>query len=172
MGLLSFSCTKWKRSLCSCTALYRRTGTLTRPNEIDPDQIERGMLPLISTGREGETLDEIDRLFSLPLDEFTAERNALAKRLKQAGDTEAAEQVRALAKPSVAAWAVNQLTRREPEAMRSLLNVGGRLRSAQERSLKGERTAEELRAAQAEERDVIRKLARAAEALLREGGRP
>ena len=117
-------------------------------------------------------MDEIDRLFELPLDEFTAERNALAKRLKQAGDAEAAEQVRALAKPSVAAWAVNQLARREPEEMRSLLNVGGRLRSAQERSLKGERTADELRAAQAEERDVIRDLTRSAEALLRESGRP
>ena len=117
-------------------------------------------------------MKEIDRLFELPLDEFTAARNALAKRLKQGGDAEAAEQVRTLAKPSVAAWAVNQLARREPEAMRSLLNVGSRLRSAQERSLKGERTADELRAAQAEERDVIRDLTRAAEVLLREAGRP
>ena len=112
-----------------------------------------------------------DRLFELPLDEFTAARNELAKRLKEEGDAEAAEAVRGLAKPSVAAWAVNQLARREPELVRSLLNVAARLRSAQERSLKGERAADELRAAQSEERDIIRRLTRAAERLLREGGR-
>jgi hypothetical protein len=128
------------------------------------------MLLVISGGREGETLEEIDHLYELPLDEFTAARNDLAKRLKQEGDAEAAEQVRGLAKPSVAAWAVNQLARREPEVVRSLLNLAARLRNAQERSLKGERTADELRAAQAEERDVIRKLTRAGEMLLRDGG--
>lgn len=115
---------------------------------------------------------EIDELFDLPLDEFTAARNELAKRLKRDGEAEAAEQVRALPKPSVAAWAVNQLARREPETVRSLLNVAARLRSAQERSLKGERAADELRAAQAEEREIIRGLARAAESVLQEAGRP
>ena len=129
------------------------------------------MLVVIAVPREGETLD-IDDLFALPLDEFTAARNALAKRLKQDGDADAAEQVRALPKPSVAAWAVNQLARQEPEAVRSLLNVAARLRSAQERSLKGERVADELRAAQSEERNLIRELTRRAESLLRDAGRP
>ena len=119
-----------------------------------------------------ETLSDVDELFALPLDEFTAARNALAKRLKGDGEADAAEQVRALPKPSVAAWTVNQLARREPDGVRSLLNVAARLRSAQERSLQGERTADELRAAQAEERDVIRTLTRAGEAALRDAGRP
>jgi len=127
---------------------------------------------LIATPGEGETLADIDDLFALPLDEFTGARNELAKQLKRGGDTDAAEQVRALPKPSVAAWAVNQLARREPEAVRSLLNVAARLRSAQERSLKGERAADELRAAQAEERETIRSLTRAAGATLMEAGRP
>jgi len=130
------------------------------------------MLLVISASREGETLEEADRLFALPLDEFTAARNELARRLKQDGDGEAAEQVRALAKPSVAAWAVNQLARREPAAVRSLLNLASRLRSAQERSLKGERAADELRAAQAEERAVIRTLTQRAGDILREADRP
>ena len=145
---------------------------MTSPNEIDPDQSERGMLGVISVGAEGETLEEIDRLFELPLEEFTAARNELAKRLKQGGDAEAAEQVRGLAKPSVAVWTVNQLARRQPEAVRSLLNLASRLRSAQERSLKGERAADELRAAQAEERDVIRTLTQRAGEILREADRP
>jgi hypothetical protein len=130
------------------------------------------MLVVISASREGETLEEADRLFALPLDEFTAARNELVQRLKRDGDAEAAEQVRALAKPSVAAWAVNQLARREPEAVRSLLNLASRLRNAQERSLKGERAADELRAAQAEERDVIRTLTQRAGDILREADRP
>ena len=118
---------------------------------------------------EVETPDE---LFALPLDEFTAARNALALRLKHEGDAETSELVRGLTKPSVAAWAVNQLARRDAEGVRSLLNVAARLRSAQERSLQGERAADELRAAQSEERDVIRRLAQRAGQLLREEGRP
>jgi len=117
-------------------------------------------------------LDEIDRLFALPLDEFTAARNELARRLKQDGDGDAAEQVRALAKPSVPAFAVNQLARRDPEGVRSLLNVAARLRSAQERSLRGERAADEVRTAQAEEREVLRILTQRAGELLQEAGRP
>jgi hypothetical protein len=116
--------------------------------------------------------EEVDRLYDLPLDEFTAARNELARRLKRDGDDEAADRVRGLAKPSVAAWSINQLARRDEEGVRSLLNVGARLRSAQERSLKGERAADELRAAQAEERDVVRRLTQRAGELLRDMGRP
>src|SRR5947207_11692277 len=130
------------------------------------------MLPVIAARPGGETLAEIDELFALPLDEFTAARNELARRLKQEGDAKAADQVRGLPKPSVPAWAVNQLARHDPEDVRSLLNVGARLRSAQERSLQGERAADKLRAAQAEEREVVRKLTQRAGELLRAAGRP
>jgi hypothetical protein len=44
---------------------------------------------------------DIDRLYQLPLDEFTTARNTLAK--------DGGADVRALRKPPVAAWAVNQL---------------------------------------------------------------
>jgi hypothetical protein len=125
---------------------------------------------VITVGAEGETLGEIDELFALPLDDFTAARNALAQRLKKEGDAEAAEQVRALAKPNVAAWAVNQLARSEPDAVRGLLNVGARLRAAQEAALSGERS-DALRSAQAEERDTVRDLTRRAEKILREAER-
>jgi len=53
--------------------------------------------------------DEIDALFKLPLGEFTPARNALAARLKKAGEQAEADAVKALPKPSVAAWVVNQL---------------------------------------------------------------
>src|SRR5438552_6196542 len=130
------------------------------------------MLVVIAARRGGETLTEIDQLFALPLDELTGARNELARRLKEDGNAEAAEQVRTLTKPSVAAWAVNQLARRAAEDVRTLLNVGARLRNAQERSLQGERAAGELRAAQSEEREVVRKLTQRAGELLRDAGRP
>ena len=47
---------------------------------------------------------EIDRLYQLAPDEFTAARNALAK---SAGPDAAA--VKRLTKPPIAAWAVNQV---------------------------------------------------------------
>ena len=50
--------------------------------------------------------EDINRLFELPLAEFTAARNALATRLKKAGRSGDAERVKSLAKPPVSAWAV------------------------------------------------------------------
>ena len=114
---------------------------------------------------------EIDRLFELPLDEFTPGRNELARRLKREGNNEGAEQVQALAKPSVAAWAINQLARQEKPKVKALLEAGAKLRKAQERALAGG-NAEALRAAQAEERQAVRDLTRRAEANLKESGRP
>ncbi len=53
--------------------------------------------------------DDIDALFRLPLAEFTSERNTLAAQLKRDGRRDEAERVKLLAKPSISAWAVNQL---------------------------------------------------------------
>jgi hypothetical protein len=118
------------------------------------------------------TLDrEIDRLYALPLEEFTAGRNALARRLKSEGDNEAAEQVGALAKPSLPVWAINQLARQERTRMRTLLDAGTRLRKAQERALGGG-GSDALRAAQADEREAIRDLVERAGAILEGAGRP
>ena len=63
---------------------------------------------------------EVDRLFELPLEEFTAARNDLAGRLKSEGDAAAAEEVKRLTKPSVAAWTINQLSRQRTDARRPL----------------------------------------------------
>ena len=118
------------------------------------------------------TLDrEIDRLYELPLEEFTAGRNALARRLKSEGDNEAAEQVAALAKPSLPVWAINQLARQEKARMRTLLDTGAKLRKAQERALSGG-GSDALRTAQTDEREAIRELVERAGAILEEAGRP
>ena len=114
---------------------------------------------------------EIDRLYALPLDEFTARRNELAKRLKKDGEEDAAEQVTALVKPSVPAWTINQLARRQKKEVQALLTTGTRLRKAQERALAGG-GADALNAAQAEERESVRDLTQRAVEILEEAGRP
>jgi hypothetical protein len=74
---------------------------------------------------------ELDRLYGLPLAEFTRARDELARELRKGGDAEAADEAKALAKPSISAWAVNQLARHERMQVRSLLRAGEHLRSAQ-----------------------------------------
>jgi len=75
---------------------------------------------------------DIDRLYQLPLDEFTAARNALAK---DAGPQAAA--VRALVKPPLAAWAVNQLHWRERRVWDALIEASENLRRANKAVLSG-----------------------------------
>jgi hypothetical protein len=75
--------------------------------------------------------DEIDALFKLPLTEFVGARKALAARLKQNGFVGEAEGVKALAKPSISAWTVNQLYWRHRDAFDELIATGQRCRKAQ-----------------------------------------
>src|SRR5919108_2537672 len=115
--------------------------------------------------------DEIDRLYGLPLDEFTAERNALAGKVRKAGQREEADRVKALPKPSVSAWVVNQLARQERMQIRSLLTAGERLRKAQEELLRGG-AQKELQEASARQREVVSALLESAREVLRSAGRP
>jgi hypothetical protein len=80
---------------------------------------------------------EIDRLYGLPVEEFTAARNDLAKRLRAEGERAAPARVKELRKPTAAAGVVNRLARSERMNMRALLTAGERLRNAQAKLLKG-----------------------------------
>lgn len=109
--------------------------------------------------------DELRRLYTLPLGEFTAERNALAKRLQKSGDKEAADEVKSLAKPSVSAWVVNQLFAREETRMRGLLTAGEHARSALQHTLTvGD--AEALREALHDQRELRDELRQSAAEIL------
>ncbi|OFW02286.1 MAG: hypothetical protein A3J29_22990 [Acidobacteria bacterium RIFCSPLOWO2_12_FULL_67_14b] len=79
---------------------------------------------------------DIDALFQLPVNEFIPARDALAARLKAAGRVEAGSRVKALAKPPLSAWAVNQLYWRHRKAFDQLLAAGERLRRAQATTLR------------------------------------
>ena len=68
-------------------------------------------------------MGDIDALFQLSLPEFTAARNALASRLKKGGQAEQAEVVKALQKPPISAWTVNQLFWKHRAAFDSLVDA-------------------------------------------------
>jgi hypothetical protein len=82
--------------------------------------------------------EQADRLYALPVDEFTSARNAAAKDLARQGRPEAAAGVRALPKPTVASWALNQLARRHPDVVADVEHRGRELRRAQQRALAGD----------------------------------
>lgn len=109
--------------------------------------------------------EQIDRLYRLPLEEFTAARNALAK---DAGDR--AAEVKKLEKPNLAAWTVNQLYWRDRKAYDEVIEAAARMRAAYKQMLAGKTAdvggAEEIHA------EALREAKQAARRLLEEGGHP
>src|SRR5262245_64488181 len=77
---------------------------------------------------------EIDQLYKLPLEEFTAARNNLAR--TAGGD---AAEVRKLAKPPIAAWAVNQLYWKHRDIYDALIEAATAVRKTHKTILGGHR---------------------------------
>jgi hypothetical protein len=73
----------------------------------------------------------VDRLYELPLEEFTGARNRAERELRTAGKREQAEQVKALRKPTAAAAAVNRLVRTHRVQVEAFLRAAAKLRDAQ-----------------------------------------
>lgn len=71
-----------------------------------------------------------DGLYAVAPSEFTAARDAVVR--EHRSDKAFAARIKALRKPSVGAWVVNLLVRREAEQVTQLLEVGEALRRAQE----------------------------------------
>ena len=85
--------------------------------------------------REGQLDQDVDALFRLPLAEFISARKLLAASLKQAGRSSESDRVKSLAKPSISAWAVNQLYWDHRETFDQLIAAGKRFRQAQASNL-------------------------------------
>jgi hypothetical protein len=108
---------------------------------------------------------EIDKLYQLPLDEFTTARNELAK-----GAGTDAKRIKALAKPPIAAWAVNQLHWKSPDLWNELVAAGENAQRAHRAVLAG-RSAD-VRAASKVHDEAVEKALRATLKLLEEAGHP
>jgi len=72
-----------------------------------------------------------DHLYGLPLDEFTTARNAAAKALRDEGLRDEADLVKSFAKPTVAAWAANRLSRSHRSELEEYLGAADAARDAQ-----------------------------------------
>jgi regulator of replication initiation timing len=103
-----------------------------------------------------------DRLYAGPADAFTAARDAAAK---ECGDKALAARIKKLKKPSVSAWAVNLLVRRESGQIDSVLELAESLRQAAE-ALDGD----ELRSLTRQRRQLTTALASSARSLAHEAG--
>ena len=103
-----------------------------------------------------------DELYALPAGEFTAARDAAAK---EAEDRGLAKRIKALRKPTVAAWALNLLVRRESDQIGQVLSLGASLREAAEAM-----AGDDLRALTRQRRQLTAALTTTARALAREYG--
>jgi hypothetical protein len=112
---------------------------------------------------------EVDRLYRLPLSEFTPARDELARRLRSDGNRERAEEVKKLRKPTAAVWLVNQLARERELDVQRLLKAGESLTRAQSKAAAGQSSRGFLEARR-DEHDALERLAKAAhEIAAREG---
>jgi hypothetical protein len=108
---------------------------------------------------------EIDRLYQIPLGNFIAERNALAKRAGPDGS-----EIRTLPKPTVPAWAVNQLYWRQPEVYGELIERADDLRATHQAVLRGQEA--DLRGASRSHDEAIDRALKATLTLLADDGQP
>ena len=106
------------------------------------------------------TEDDIDRLYELPIEEFTAARNALASK---SGANGAA--IKKLQKPNKPAWAVNQLYWKRRPVYDRLVKASSVLRDAHARRLQG--ADADIRAVEATHQEAVKSASEEVRALLR-----
>ncbi|TDO57996.1 hypothetical protein EV651_11029 [Kribbella sp. VKM Ac-2571] len=82
-----------------------------------------------------------DAVYAAPAADFIATRNELAKQLKAGGDAIGSTRLKALRKPTVAAWLANLVARKLPDELDDLLALGDEFREATA-DLDGERLRE------------------------------
>jgi hypothetical protein len=105
--------------------------------------------------------DPIDALYQLPLEEFTAARNSLAK---ASGDNA----IKKLEKPTLPAWAVNQLYWRERKLWDEVIKTSTQVRTAYKKMLEGKDA--DVRAAETFHAEAMRKAKDAIRRMVEEAG--
>ncbi len=91
------------------------------------------------------------------------------RELRGAGKKEAAQEIKALRKPSVSVWAVNQAVRRRPQEAKALVKAGAELRKAQRNAVSG-RNPGALQDATRAHRGLVEELTGAAREVLEARG--
>jgi hypothetical protein len=90
----------------------------------------------------GAVIDErLDALYRQRPGAFVAGRDRLAKDVRGAGDREEANRIKALRRPSVAAWLINAAALSSPELLEAFAEASHRLGEVQGRALEGREDA-------------------------------
>lgn len=113
---------------------------------------------------ETELGREIDRLYALPLGEFTAARDDDVKQLRADGQRDLADQVKQVRKPTAAVWIVNRLAHEREVDVQRLLKAGEALAKSQVEAASGN-AADSFTEARREEQRALERLADAAREL-------
>jgi hypothetical protein len=117
---------------------------------------------------KGKLEDDVDALFRLPLTEFISARKQLATRLKRDGHGNESDRVKALIKPSISAWAVNQIYWMHREAFDRLIATSHNFRQAQSSRFAGK--VADMRKALDARREALSELSTLATTVLRDAG--
>jgi hypothetical protein len=88
-------------------------------------------LAVVGTIRAVTVEDVTDRLYGLPLAEFTQARNEAAAELRKAGRRDAADEIKALRKPTASAAAANRLVREHRADVEGFLAAAAAVQDAQ-----------------------------------------
>ena len=81
--------------------------------------------------------ERLDALYRERPGAFVAGRDRLAKDVRDAGDREEANRIKALRRPSVAAWLINAAALSSPELLEAFAEASHRLGEVQGRALEG-----------------------------------
>lgn len=106
-------------------------------------------------------------LYELDPADFTAERDRRAAEARGQGDRDTARSIKALRRPSAAAWAVNLLARHQPDQLARLIDLGAQLRDAQ-----AQLDGDELRGLIRQRQQVVAAVGAETRRLAAERGRP
>ncbi|MFA9446738.1 hypothetical protein [Egicoccus sp. AB-alg6-2] len=111
----------------------------------------------------------VEAIHGVALEDFTAERDRRVKQLRADGHKEEAAALKARRKPTVPAWAVDQVARQAPDDVEALLRAAADLRTAQHRAASG-RGAHGMREASRHLRDLVGELRERGGRILAEAG--
>jgi hypothetical protein len=100
----------------------------------------------------------LDELYAATPPEFVLVRSRLERELRQAHESSAAAEIRSRRRPNLAAWACNQLARRDPDGIGELIALTDRLADAQQAVVDGA-PPEAWRTVSRERRELLEHLA-------------
>jgi hypothetical protein len=109
-------------------------------------------------------------LFRVDPNDFVARRTDLVRELRARGDKDQAAEVKALRRPTVAVWALNQVASERPDLARRMESATETARAAQQALLEGS-ARDDFRDALARRREAMSAVADAADEVVERSGR-